>query len=461
VRFPDFAKDFGSLAITISFSIIYIYIIHNYKGRGAATSSTCSERYSIFQSHSIYFPSYNNKVLSAMDVIPKRPVTKLHPELQERLRSVRAKRNFDPQQWIDERVNQLLVYLKVHKLKSCVVSVSGGVDSATVAGLLKVAQDKATTIPDHPFNPANGGKIYCIAQPIDSTKAVQDRAYEVGDVFGLQICTIDRSDEFNTSMDKVEIALGESLKPFAKAMCKSYERTPINYLVAAHSGGVVIGTGNKDEDAYLFYYCKFGDGAVDIGLIWDLHKHEVFQVGAELGVPNSILSAAPSADLSPGQTDEEEIGATYDSVELITEYMQLDANGRISLLKGLSEEACDQFYAEWQLVEEIHRRGQHKADLNPKNIGSGWYQSKFPDPHQALEVLSKVTETAASAASAALADSESAMVSMSLADVDVVMEYMNWSQVRQRNFLTHFEEDNHHRREFERRVALVSAIKER
>jgi NAD+ synthase (glutamine-hydrolysing) len=55
----------------------------------------------------------------------------------------------------------------------------------------------------------------------------------------------------------------------------------------------------------LCYFCKAGDGVVDVQLIADLHKSEVFAVGRALNVPQQILSAAPSADLWEGQTDED------------------------------------------------------------------------------------------------------------------------------------------------------------
>lgn len=60
-----------------------------------------------------------------------------------------------------------------------------------------------------------------------------------------------------------------------------------------------------DEDGYLCYFCKAGDGVVDVQLIADLHKSEVFKVSRFLGVPETILSAAPSADLWDGQSDED------------------------------------------------------------------------------------------------------------------------------------------------------------
>jgi NAD+ synthase (glutamine-hydrolysing) len=55
----------------------------------------------------------------------------------------------------------------------------------------------------------------------------------------------------------------------------------------------------------LCYFCKAGDGVVDVAIISDLHKSEVFAVGREIGVPQEILYAAPSADLWEGQEDEQ------------------------------------------------------------------------------------------------------------------------------------------------------------
>lgn len=96
-------------------------------------------------------------------------------------------------------------------------------------------------------------------------------------------------------------------------------KTPVAYFVAqllSQEGTpcIVMGTGNQDEDGYLAYFCKAGDGVVDVQLISDLHKSEVFKVGAVIGVPEDTLNAPPSADLWEGQTDEGEMGFSYDQV---------------------------------------------------------------------------------------------------------------------------------------------------
>jgi NAD+ synthase (glutamine-hydrolysing) len=63
--------------------------------------------------------------------------------------------------------------------------------------------------------------------------------------------------------------------------------------------------GNYDEDGYLRYFCKAGDGTVDVQMIADLHKSEVFLVAKELGVSQNILVAPPTADLWEGTINDD------------------------------------------------------------------------------------------------------------------------------------------------------------
>lgn len=128
-----------------------------------------------------------------------------------------------------------------------------------------------------------------------------------------------------------------------------------------------MGTGNKDEDGYLAYFCKAGDGVVDVQLIADLHKSEVFRVGKELGVPSSILDAAPSADLWDGQTDEDEMGFTYDFIELWTTFLEMDQYKQTQIRNSLSNDALKQLEEWGDLAVGIHKRNSHKLD-SPKNI---------------------------------------------------------------------------------------------
>jgi len=95
------------------------------------------------------------------------------------------------------------------------------------------------------------------------------------------------------------------------------------YLYANARNYLVAGTGNKDEDHGIGYFTKYGDGGVDISPIADFHKSEVYELARALGVPSRILEAPPSAGLWGGQTDHDELGMTYDEIEIASN--QLDA----------------------------------------------------------------------------------------------------------------------------------------
>lgn len=91
--------------------------------------------------------------------------------------------------------------------------------------------------------------------------------------------------------------------------------------------GLVIGTSNKTE-ALLGYTTQFGDNAAAIQPIADLYKAQVRQFARVVGVPDNILSKAPSADLWQGQTDEGELGFTYDQADAIL-YRLVDERRRV------------------------------------------------------------------------------------------------------------------------------------
>lgn len=284
----------------------------------------------------------------------------LCPELQCMLDHLDDCRCFMPEEYVNRKCQKLFQYLSTHKLKAAIVSVSGGIDSAVVLSILVETKKRYSNIYDF--------KIIGLAQPIDSTPEIQARAYEVAALKGIELIEINQSEEHHSIIAKIEKQTGE-LAHFSKSMFKSYQRTPTAYLLASHYGGAVIGTGNLDEDGYLYYFCKFGDGAVDIGLIWDLHKIDVYAVGKYLGVPESILVAPPSADLMPGQTDENEMGVSYDMVRLIYSLnystIQMTPKERLKWLESLSDEALVQYMGAKRIIDEIHTKGHHKADLNP------------------------------------------------------------------------------------------------
>jgi len=216
-------------------------------------------------------------------------------------------------------------------------------------------------------------RVLAVAQPIHSSGWALDRATECAKAMNVRIVSVDQTENHSLLSDKVDKAVGIKGNAFVKGQLRSYMRTPVAYYIAqllSQDGTpcVVMGTGNKDEDGYLAYFCKAGDGVVDVQLISDIHKSEVFKVGHELGVPPSILLAPPSADLWEGQTDEDELGFSYDFVELFTgAYIPLDDKGKEEFRKSLSPEALQIFLKLGKMARDIHNRNKHKL-TGPANL---------------------------------------------------------------------------------------------
>lgn len=275
------------------------------------------------------------------------------------LNNLRAKRNFDGEKWIFEKIMKLNDYMKNNNLSCCVVSVSGGIDSAVTYKLCKLAE----AWEDSPIK-----KVVGIAQPINSTKSIWERALLLDD----NIKIIDQSNVFNNLTNIVLDNLNLNKNQYADGQLKSYMRTPVNYYVAQLMSvngfpSIVMGTGNYDEDGYLYYFCKAGDGVVDVQLISDLHKSEVYKVAKILKVPEKIIEAPPSADLWEGQTDEQELGISYDFIELYTELLKYNKEEQEEMVSILSEKEWEKFKENKEIAENIHKKNSHKINF-PVNL---------------------------------------------------------------------------------------------
>lgn len=136
-------------------------------------------------------------------------------------------------------------------------------------------------------------------------------------------------------------------------------------------GRVVMGTSNKSE-LLTGYFTKFGDGGADFCPLGDLYKTEVRQLAREIGVPEAIIDKAPSAGLWPGQTDEGEMGITYDELDQVL----------FGFERSLSDEAVAAetsiSLAQVRKVRSMHLRTAHKrkTPLIPKlglrTLGLDW-----------------------------------------------------------------------------------------
>jgi NAD+ synthase len=199
-------------------------------------------------------------------------------------------------------VSWLKDYALENNIKSFVIGVSGGIDSAVSSTLAA----------------KTGLPVYAIGMPIHQKE--QQETLSDAHLEWLQTnfsnVIVDKFD-----LTKVFETFKFSMKEFgtnthALANTRSRIRMVTLYQVATSVGGIVVGTGNKVEDYGVGFYTKYGDGGIDIAPIADLYKTEVWMLGEHLGVDERIVSAAPTDGLwDDGRTDEDQLGATYAELE--------------------------------------------------------------------------------------------------------------------------------------------------
>lgn len=300
----------------------------------------------------------------------------LHPELQDYLNLGRKSRNFKPKSYLHQKAEVLNEYLLKSNLKACVVAVSGGIDSAVVLGIVNYASQ----LPNSPIK-----KIIPVTLPVESIGAVgqsraAQRAQELCTSWNLKPYTIALKSAFDELRNLVDSELEIKGEGWAQGQLVSYLRTPtlyyINSLMSQQGyGSVICGTTNKSEGAYLGYVGKASDGMVDLQLISDLYKSEVYSLAAELQVIDSIMEVTPSGDMYDSRVDEEVFGTSYDFVELYHEYL----SGRELNLESI--EAKEQFQKGQEALEKLHNYNAHKylvgspavhLDLIPNKIPGNW-----------------------------------------------------------------------------------------
>jgi NAD+ synthase len=136
-------------------------------------------------------------------------------------------------------------------------------------------------------------------------------------------------------------------------------RAVLNYFVANAESLVVLGTGNRSE-AMTGYFTKYGDQAVDCNPIGNLYKRQVRQLASHLGVPEDLVTKPPSAEMWEGQTDEEEMGLDYDTLDAI---LALHVDGPFS--KSATVETLGVPESAVERVVELVEQSQHKREMPP------------------------------------------------------------------------------------------------
>jgi NAD+ synthase len=136
-------------------------------------------------------------------------------------------------------------------------------------------------------------------------------------------------------------------------------RGVLNYLVANHEGRLVLGTGNRSEAA-VGYFTKYGDGAVDCHPIGNLYKAQVRQLARHVGVPEDLAAKPATAELWEDQTDEDEMGFDYETLDTI---LVSHIDGPLSADVTAREHDIDVETVE--KVRRMYERSKHKRRVPP------------------------------------------------------------------------------------------------
>jgi NAD+ synthase len=207
--------------------------------------------------------------------------------------------NMDYQQITEKLVDWLKLKAQEAGATGYVVGLSGGVDSAVTAALIKRA------FPDNALG---------VIIPIESADQDREDALLVAESVGLEVIQTELSGVFTTLLDTLEPGIHLPKDNLAAANIKPRLRMLALYYFAARRGALVAGTGNKSELVSGFF-TKYGDGAVDVEPLGELVKTEIWELAAHLGIPQWIIDRVPTAGLWPDQTDEGELGFSYQELD--------------------------------------------------------------------------------------------------------------------------------------------------
>ena len=229
--------------------------------------------------------------------------------------------------WLQEQVEQANV-------RGLLVGVSGGLDSAVIVNLIKRA------FPNNSLG---------VIMPVQNNPEDIIDAENVVNACGVDYLNIDLSDSHELLYGAIKQGIkaknewNDEQDRIADANLRARLRMSTLYTIATNYQYLVVGTDNAAE-WYTGYFTKYGDGGVDLQPIVDLTKQEVADLATYLEVPQAVIDKKPSADLWVGQTDEDEMGTTYDNID--------------AYLLGEAIPEKDK-----EMIEQMHRSTEHKRNI--------------------------------------------------------------------------------------------------
>ena len=229
-------------------------------------------------------------------------------------------------------------------VETAVIGLSGGIDS---------------TLTSHLAVEALGAEnVYGLVMPSTANREenMSDAERVASELLGIEYDVVEIEPIVEAFLDGLPQAEGDQL---AVGNLRVRCRAVLNYLAANHRDSIVLGTGNKSE-ALVGYFTKYGDGAVDCHPIANLYKGQVRQLATHVGVPEDLAEKTASAEMWVGQTDEEEMGLNYPTLDSI---LALHVKGGVSASAtaaeiGVEEDVIDD-------VRALYEKSKHKRAAPP------------------------------------------------------------------------------------------------
>ena len=224
-----------------------------------------------------------------------------------------------------------------------VIGLSGGIDSTLVAHLAVEA--------------LGADAVHGLVMPSEvNTETNMSDAERVAELLDIEYDVLDINPVVDALVDAYPAGADDRT---ALGNVRVRTRAVLNYFVANAESRVVLGTGNRSE-ALTGYYTKYGDQAVDCNPIGNLYKRQVRQLAAYVGVPDDLVEKPPSAEMWEGQTDEDEMGLDYDTLDAI---LALHVDGSFS--KTATVETLNVPASAVDRVVELYERSEHKRHMPP------------------------------------------------------------------------------------------------
>jgi NAD+ synthase (glutamine-hydrolysing) len=250
-----------------------------------------------------------------------------------------------------------LVHFIKHEMASrgfeqALIGISGGVDSAVTAYLAARA-----------LGPKN---VIGVRMPYrTSSRDSLEHAQTVIDALHIESCTVDISDAVDGYLRNDPKA-----EPGRRGNVMARMRMIVLFDLSAKHRAIPLGTGNKTERLFG-YFTWHADDAPPINPIGDLFKTQVWELARHLGVPDSIVSKPPTADLVVGQTDEGDFGISYIKADGILNWMLAGYKPEELVARGFDE--ADVHLVRKRLAStHWKRRLPTVAMLSPTAIGESY-----------------------------------------------------------------------------------------